>query len=366
MESELDARDWMQWFVGASEEDLINFKDMFITSDGSKLRNKETREEWPMGSFDMPSVEQLKGEVHQMPRVRAGQTPCPFTILDEIDIGAYQATLKTEEKSMVQIASNFHCLENGNPSTPADCGYLVTGYATDSTQGPAASFGVPAASLLRAHYPFWECGKPPGEWGQSSERQVNLIRDISKWCGSCVNGKALLTGEEEEVEKELIDDVAGRVRIGLHSDAQVVFQRGSRRRQTLRVVDGPYPLVDQVCSATICYGYVDRKAGMPPKGLTNLARALLRAAYEGAYLAAIKRKRHLLLLTLIGGASFRNPMEVILEELKRAHEMWATHPASELKEVRLLLYEPGSADRFQQELDRIPNRTCVNRGCATV
>merc|ERR1711953_1226788 len=101
-----------------------------------------------------------------------------------------QAALQTNDQAMVQIASNFHCLENGNPSTPADCGRLVSGYATDSTQGPAAAFGVPAASLHRAHFAFKAVGVPSSQWGQTSERQVNLIEDIiPNYCGECVNGK---------------------------------------------------------------------------------------------------------------------------------------------------------------------------------
>merc|ERR1712178_377056 len=98
----------------------------------------------------------------------------------------------------------------------ADCGALVTGYATDTTQGPAAAFGVPAASLVRSHYVFKDLEKPPSEWGQTSERQVSLIEDLqvcdANFCGRCVNGKALLSGEEKSVTAELVDDVAGKVK----------------------------------------------------------------------------------------------------------------------------------------------------------
>merc|ERR1719416_243966 len=178
----------------------------------------------------------------------------------------------------------------------------------DSTQGPAAAFGVPAASLLRAHYPFKAAGRPPSEWGQTSERQVNLIDDLcrSGYCGDCQNGKARLLGEEKPVTADSIDDVAGLVRVGLHCDAQVVFSRGSNRG-SLAVVRDP-PIVDQVCSAPLCYGFANRIHNPPEEQLHMLMRALLRAAYEGAFLAAIVRRRKVLLLTLIGGASFRNPM----------------------------------------------------------
>lgn len=259
----------------------------------------------------------------------------------------------TEQRVMVQLASNFHCLENGSPSKPADCGNLVSNYAMDCTQGPAAAFGVPAASLLRAHCAFKADGKPPSEWGQTSERQVNLIEDLCQagYCGDCQNGKARLFGRERPVTPEILDEVANTVKVGLHSDAQVVFRRGSNRGN-ITVVQDPQT-VDQVCSATLCYGFANRIHDPPKEQLENLTRALLRAAYEGAYLAAIVRQRKILLLTLIGGASFGNPHELILAELKRAHGKFASHPASQLEEVQLVLYERGAAESYQTTLDEL-------------
>lgn len=370
---EVDARNWMEWFVGASEWDLIQSKEKFTSADPGDNRLKkqgptgETDQSWSMGTFEQPSVAELRRDVQALLEAlpcmeRQKRDACPLNVIDGTDIGVYQALLRTEDKAMIQIASNFHCLENGNPRTSADCGRLVSGYAMDCTQGPAAAFGVPAASLLRAHFAFKEPGRPSAEWGQSSERQVNLIQDISSWCGSCINGKALLTGSEQVVTPDVLDEVASRIRVGLHSDAEVVFTRG-RDFRSMKVVDRPFPLVDQVCSATICYGFVEKDVTVPRSQmttqLTNLARAMLRAAYEGAYLAAIKRGRELLLLTLIGGASFRNPLEVILQELKRAHEKWSPHPASKLREVKLVLFDKG-AEQYQKLLsgESPPAKSC--------
>merc|ERR1712061_650091 len=84
--------------------------------------------------------------------------------------------------------------------------------------------------------------------------------------------------------------------------------------------------------------------------LEHLTRAALRASYDGAYLAAILRERHLLLLTLVGGGAFVNPIDLILEELAAAHNRWAGHPASKLHEVRLCLYEKGIAAGVQRRL----------------
>merc|ERR1712129_163022 len=113
-------------------------------------------------------------------------------------------------------------------------------------------------------------------------------------------------GGERPVTRELLDLVAGRVKVGLHSDTQVVFRRGSSRG-TLGVVSQPQ-LVDQVCSATLCYGFADRIHRPPPEQLSNL---------------------------------------------KRAHQRYSLHPASQLEEVQLVLYERGAAGRYQQELNSL-------------
>lgn len=57
-----------------------------------------------------------------------------------------------------------------------------------------------------------------------------------------------------------------------------------------------------------------------------------------------------MLLTLVGGASFRNPHGLILAELKRAHDMYASHPASQLEEVQLVLYEKSVAAHYERHL----------------
>lgn len=43
-------------------------------------------------------------------------------------------------------------------------------------------------------------------------------------------------------------------------------------------------------------------------------------------------------MTLVGGGVFGNPIEMILEELTRAHDQWASHPACCLERCVLALY----------------------------
>jgi len=251
---------------------------------------------------------------------------------------------------MVQIASNFNCLEVGGRSDFPDSGNLVQNYPLDVTQGPAASFGVPAACLLRTHYVFHDAASDPSSWGQTKERQVELLGDVRDYFGRCVNGKVTLAGNETALLSEQMDDVVGAIRLGVHADAQVVFGRASRHGN-LSLVPEPRPLIDQVLSASVNWRSLGVQPG--PEQLESLTRAALRASYDGAYLAAILRKRRLLLLTLVGGGVFGNPHAMILEELASAHVRWANHAASALQEVRLCLYTTGETVQIASALRQL-------------
>jgi len=356
-DGEVPISEWMQWFVGAEEPMFIRSKEKFL-DEGGDFKHPRGERSWRAGLFVQPTLEDLRRQVEQMEVTRPAKLDCALNVIDSTDIGYYQATFKTEDKVMVQIASNFHCLENGSPSCPPDVGNLVEGYCRDSTQGPAAAFGVPGASLVRAHYAFKVHGEDPSLWGQTERQQVNLLENLCKaaspaehFVGDCLNGKARLLGEETHVTPDRIDEVASKIKVGLHEDAEVVFTRGSVWG-SLKVVE-ERPLVDQACTATLCYGFANRLHNPPAAALENLTKAILRASYEGTYLAAIARGRRKLLLTLIGGASFRNPMPLILAELKRAHCKWASHPASQLEEVILVLYDKSVSDQYQKMLQDI-------------
>ena len=181
------------------------------------------------------------------------------------------------------------------------------------------------------------------------DRQVELLGDVGEYFGRCVNGKATLTGAEAPIPADTLDMVAGKIRVGLHTNAEVVFGRGSRR-DTLRVLPaGARPRVDQVMCASV--NLWDPIGGSNAPNRDDLVRACLRAAYQATYLAAIARKRKLLLLTLVGGGSFGNPERLILEAIADAHRQWT--PLSLLEEVRVCLYLRGTAGPTQATLDEL-------------
>merc|ERR1719221_1348848 len=212
---------------------------------------------------------------------------------------------------MVQLASNFNCLEVPCRSHVPCTGNLVEGYAKDSTQGPAASFGVPAASLFRAHFPFSAAGIDSCTWGQTAERQIELLSDVRDFFGTCVNGKVTFTGRERALSSDVVADVSSAIRVGVHTDAQVIFGRSKRAAGQVCLLPEPWALVDQVLVASVNWN----DAGLHPsrEQLERLTRAALRSSYDGAYLAAISRERQVLMLTLVGAGVFGNPKGLVLE-----------------------------------------------------
>jgi hypothetical protein len=350
----VSATTWVQWLLGGVDEaDLLRgiLEETTVREtcfrDGAFV-NLETSQRWPAGSFEVCRVDELGRRVAEMSDATASHPDVRLSVIDGCDIGVFQARLRTRDQAMVQIASNFNCLEVPSRTCAPDYGGLVTGYATDATQGPAASLGVPAASLLRAHYAFYDPGSCPSTWGQSSARQVELLKHVQPHFGTCVNGKVTLDGNETPVTARNLDEVAQQIQVGLHMDAQVVFRRGGHGKLE---VNEPFPLVDQLLTASVNW----YSPGVKPqqKELENLTRAALRAAYTGTYQAALLRGRRRLFLTLVGGGSFSNPEEMILEELAAAHAKWAAHPASQLREVTLCLYPRNEAKRVQRDLDKL-------------
>ena len=94
------------------------------------------------------------------------------------------------------------------------------------------------------------------------------------------------------------------VRIGVHQDTPAYF--GRRERNSMEISD-PVPIIDQIFVAAL-----NRNAPLPySQHLQRKTQFLLRAAYEGTYLAANLRKTQHLVLTLVGGGVFGNPIEEI-------------------------------------------------------
>ena len=375
--------------LGISEEELVKLdaqerRDMFLRcstdrdvhhsggdDDGGGCGygyfvNSKNGRLFSYGSFSTPTIRELTESVHALASCKdddkrfvksnQGRPRVRLTTRSGVDIGALQGNLKTSDFAMVQVASNFNCLENPRRGTPLDSGRFVDKAYLDCTQGPAAVFGTTSSYLYRCH--FYGGGQSLGH------STINLLEHTSQYFG-VQNGKITLTGNEASIETSAqIYDIARDVCIGMHVDCPVMFGRDSR---TL-ISTGPvaanfagyetsrpwsYPLVDHVLSASInLHDYmIGENKNLDDRYIDNIVRTLLRAAYEGVYLAAILRKRKKLYLTLIGGGSFGNPLPVVVDELQRAHRKWANHPSSILEECVVCLFSQRDEVAVRAVLD---------------
>jgi hypothetical protein len=221
------------------------------------------------------------------------------------DIGALQATAAPH--SLFQVASQFNCLESPGPYV-----INVASYPSDPTQGPRASISAFPATLVR-HY------AAPREDGtrfvQTSEgEQINLLADVCRPGVATVrNGYLRSTGVADPAAfARTLEDQFDLIRVGVHDAAEVVLGHDWEGS-----VEEPAPTIAQVFTSTVAGGMYGPLNTQEPAWAT-ICRQLQRAAYLGTLLAAAGLGKGQVLLTLIGGGVFRNPVPFIWEAI-----LWA-------------------------------------------
>lgn len=199
------------------------------------------------------------------------------------------------KRPLYQVASNFNCAEAPSQLNNIFNGNYATKLTSDSTQGPSAAGGAGHGAIerLRIH----------------KEKEIDLLDgtplDVAK------NGKLY----KEEYEG-IIDE--SKIKIGLHINVAACFDR-SEMGQCIQDDNGP--IIDQVFTST----YIMEGRKKPTKEQYDLMRILLTASYIGTYLAAICRQSERVVLTLIGGGAFNNPIELIIEVLATVHNKFSKY-----------------------------------------
>ena len=271
---------------------------------------------WRAGRFELLSLADLRHRVRARAVAGANARARLWVFVGAspvTDIGSLQAT--NDNNTLFQVASQFNCLESPGP-------YLtnVANYFSDPTQGPRASISAFPATLLR-HY------SAPGPNGsrlvqQTDGPQVDLLADA---CGPGISPNGYFTGRGIANREALIASLESRfdsIRVGVHDDAQIVLGydwdgavEGSENRR-----------ISQVFTSTVAGGGYGGEAALGGEGFEVACRQLLRAAYLGTLLAAAHLGRTRVVLTLIGGGVFHNPITLIWNAI-----LWA------LDEVRPFL-----------------------------
>ncbi|KMO11413.1 hypothetical protein [Methylobacterium indicum] len=304
----------MDWF-----ERLTGFREMDYAETQARLRISEARlvqertgDRFAIGTLTLPSVAELRASALGL--CRPGR---PRLSIAEGDVRAMHR-LPENRGALFQVASQFNMLEMVGPDIAPEDG--VARYAHDRTQGPACAMAAGAATIYRNY--LVPVG---GGTGQAAGRQLDGLAafgDALAWrlgtvrtaLWSMRNGYALPTREGlaaiaanlDQADEEALDDLRGRLRLGLHTDVEVT--------------DGPAPRprVSQIFCSALPVAY----AGLPQADWAPFARLVLEAAYEGTLLAGVinaaRGASDRVLLTRLGGGAFGNAEAWIDAALLRA------------------------------------------------
>lgn len=271
---------------------------------------------WEAGRFETPSI----GELRARARGGAGGQ-AHLWVLDGAgaasDIGGLQGT--AGEGSLFQVASQFNCLEAPDP-----CIVPVAEYYFDYTQGPRASISAFPGTLLR-HY---QAPSAAGRFTQASGGpQLDLLRDVCAPAVAAVQSGYLQAEgvRDPRAFAAALEEHFDAIRLGVHDGVEVAFGYDWHG-----AVEGRR-LIGQVLTSTVAGGgYGGQKLG---DFFEPTCRQLLRAAYLGTLLAAVTLERPKVVLTLIGGGVFGNPIPLIWSSILWALDEVKPHLSSDLTVV---------------------------------
>lgn len=291
--------DWFERLTGFPEAGYGETQARLRMIDGC-LVQEGTGETFAVGTLSLPSLAEL--------RAAADGVDCPGRLRLSIVEGDVRALHRAPENhgALFQVASQFNMLEMVGPDVTPEDG--VAGYAHDRTQGPACAMAAGAATIYRNYLM-----PVAGEIGQTADRQLDGLADLGDALARHLgtgraalwavrNGYALPTraglaaiaGHLGAADGKALDDLRGRLRLGLHRDVEVT--------------DGPAPrpLVSQIFCSALPVAY----AGLRASAWAPFARLVLEAAYEGTLLAGVlnaaRGASDRVLLTRLGGGVFGN------------------------------------------------------------
>jgi hypothetical protein len=223
-------------------------------------------------------------------------------------------------RALFQVASQFNLLEMTGPGLTPEDG--VTKYQDDFTQGPACAIAAGAATIYRNYFVPID-----GEEGQTVKRQLNGLAAVGDALSKDLNcdvddlwrmrngyadctpgGLDAIANHLKTSEPGKIDDLRGKLCIGIHQDVEVTDGDGAHR-----------PRVSQAfCSALPVAYYKDR----PSSQWAPFAIFVLEAAYEATMWAAIVNAQrgasNIVLLTALGAGAFGNDPKWVIAAIRRA------------------------------------------------
>lgn len=326
--------DWFERLTGFPEATYSDIQARLAVVDGRLLC--PGGREFGVGSFAMPSLAELRGEVAGLPTKRGG-----------IRVAVLEGDVRRLHQmpdfagALFQVASQFNMLEMIGPGITPEAG--VGCYERDPTQGPACAIAAGAATVFRNYFVPMS-----GGIGQTATRQLDGLADLGAALADDLNvsldvlwhmrnGYALCTPSGLDqidqhlraLDAEAADALRGRLRIGVHRDVEVTDSPS-----------WPGQRVSQAFCSALPVAYSELSA----ERWANFARLVLEASYEATLLVAALAARqggsNMVLLTQLGGGAFGNDSDWIMAAMERALQVAEAYGCS--LDVRLVTYSGAS------------------------
>lgn len=304
---------WFRQLTGFAEQSPDQVRSQ-LQLQGRRLTSLANGNSWDCGGFSAPMLQKLRDKYdQQLEQLGQQNPPLRLRVREQVaDVLQLHADA-TNAGALFQVASQFNLLEMVSPQVTPEQGVGI--YGADQTQGPACAIACGAGTIWRNYFmPL------SGQTGQTATLQFDALDELGRALGNdkgqlwqMSNGyvQASQQGLEQiaqllqQADENTRDALAGLVRIGIQSDAQVTLP------------DCRHHVTQAYCSALpVAY------SSYPAESWREFACLILDAAYEATlYIAMqnlLENGQRRVFLTLLGGGVFGNDREWIMAGLRRA------------------------------------------------
>ena len=244
---------------------------------------------------------------------------------ENADVKILQRKMKS---AVFLVASNFDGLEHKRENTNLLTPNFITSYSKDHTQGPSAALCSPAAAIYRSCYCGYSAISKDSDSFKNSLENLNDIYHVE-------NGYANLTKLNGDLMK--LND-AGLYKVIIHENLDILSTDFKEIVSSNKI--------DQVYGAAI--NIKQREIGKINKNICDKYPQILYyplyCAYLATYLTSIKNNRKNIVLTLLGGGVFGNPLNMIMDAIINVHKQLSNYLNS-VENVYLSLFKCSAKDK---------------------
>ncbi len=331
--------DWFEKLTGFSETSYDDTRAK-LKVEGRRLQSLVNGESYDTGELELVPLQVLRE------RVKSASGPLGRLRASVVTGDVRQMhRLPGNAGALFQVASQFNLLEMTCYNVTPEDG--VTRYRDDPTQGPACAIAAGAATIYRNYF-----APVAGGYGQTAERQLDGLAELGEALAAALNqrlgalwtmqngyaqctraGLDAITKHLRTLQPKQVDDLRGKLCIGIHRDVEVTDTEGKSR-----------PVVSQAfCSALPVAYYTN----VPVPRWEAFGSLVLEGAYEATMAAAALNARrgisNVVLLTELGAGAFGNPYPWVHAAMRRALEMMSGFDL----DVKLVSYRSPSQGFLQ-------------------